>query len=1008
MKEVRITCPKCKTPYDVPENYLGQSTNCNECKHEFVIQQAFEMGTTVLSADSTDNQTTPIADSSSDVPVLRPPEESVPAIWNVDDVILDLYEVKQVHEGGGMGIVYRVHHRQWNIDLAVKSPRPEYFTSEADKENFENECETWVKLGMHPNTVSCYYVRRLGGIPRVFAEYVEGGSLHDWIASSKVYEGGHDEALKRLIDIAIQFAWGLHYAHEQGLIHQDVKPANVMMSIDGSAKVTDFGLAQARLTASESSDRGEAGKSVVVAGVGLMTKEYASPEQAEGRPLTRKTDIWSWAVSVLEMFTGEITWPSGTVAAAFLETLLQSGTANGAIPRIPEPIVELLRRCFQDDSTARPADMMELAASLRCLHEQITGLSFPRPEPRPADALADDLNNRALSLLDLGQEEKAEKCWEEALKADPHHMETTYNLGVARWRRGLVTVEELLAKLGNLKPLVDELWKVICLMARVHLESDDCESAIQLLQSLTGGESAQEEVQRLLSEARRRQATSRRCVRTFEEEHFLPTPSSVCLSPDGRYALTGRASITKDRMLKWWDIQSGKCLRVFDERHDEGITSLALSDDCRYALSTGTYWMEDEMAALLTFWDVRTGIPLRDLEGHGEEEIRAVALSRDGRYALSAGSTLKYWDTTTGQCLRTFKFEKMVSSVCMTSDDQFALTGSDSLQLWELGTGRCLRTFGDTGYITTLSLSADNRYVLSAGETVKLWEVGTGNCLRTFKGHSKKIHWVCLSPDGCFGLLDGPAREFEVWEVTSGRCLHSFHGHTDSVVTAALTADGRYCLSGSRDGTLKLWDVMGNGTSYQTPLEWAGLVTSQKALDARSQYQHALSEAQKVLVSQDVVLAARWLRTARAVPGCERRKEALAAWMDLYLRLPRKNLVRAWEAPPPEELPEHEKWVALTGDGRFALSKSDRYVLRVREADTGRCLRTVEGHDFVCLSSDGRYALSRSSDNLKTIARTAGSYTFTTDSNQTLSAWEVATGESLFTVAAPSHLSDIY
>ena len=106
--------------------------------------------------------------------------ENVPPVWQVGDVILDRYEVKQVFTGGGMGLVYRVHHRDWAMDLAVKSPRPEFFQTQQHIENFEREAETWLNLGLHPHTVSCYYVRRLGGIPRIFTEFDEGGN-HLWL-----------------------------------------------------------------------------------------------------------------------------------------------------------------------------------------------------------------------------------------------------------------------------------------------------------------------------------------------------------------------------------------------------------------------------------------------------------------------------------------------------------------------------------------------------------------------------------------------------------------------------------------------------------------------------------------------------------------------------------------------------------------------------------------------------------------------------------------------------------
>ncbi|MCK4814833.1 serine/threonine protein kinase [bacterium] len=317
--------------------------------------------------------------ASKDAASIKAAEEQVALEWDVDDVILDLYEVKKVHRTGGMGLVYRVHHRNWNIDLAVKSPRADFFKTEAQKDNFISECETWINLGLHPNTVSCYYVRNLGGIPRVFAEYVEGGSLKDWIDNRKLYEGGKKKALERILDTAIQFSWGLQFAHEKGLVHQDVKPANVMMTEDGTAKVTDFGLAKARAAAEEVTGSG-AQQSILVSSGG-MTPAYCSPAQANKQKLYHKTDIWSWGLSVLEMFTGEVTWMAGQTAPQALDGYLQTGAMDESIPKMPESLAELLRQCFQRKPADRPQDMQEIVKRLKQIYQQVTEKEYPRPEP---------------------------------------------------------------------------------------------------------------------------------------------------------------------------------------------------------------------------------------------------------------------------------------------------------------------------------------------------------------------------------------------------------------------------------------------------------------------------------------------------------------------------------------------------------------------------------------------------------------------------------------------------
>lgn len=137
----------------------------------------------------------------------------------------DKYEVISNAIRGGMGSVWKVHHKGWNTDLAMKRPKPKFFEegSEKRKEKFINECKAWINLGLHPNIVSCYYVREIGGVPSIFSEWMENGSLGNRIGDKTLYEGTDEEVQKRLLDIAIQFARGLHYAHESDghLIHQD-------------------------------------------------------------------------------------------------------------------------------------------------------------------------------------------------------------------------------------------------------------------------------------------------------------------------------------------------------------------------------------------------------------------------------------------------------------------------------------------------------------------------------------------------------------------------------------------------------------------------------------------------------------------------------------------------------------------------------------------------------------------------------------------------------------------
>ena len=101
--------------------------------------------------------------------------------------LLSTYRIETDAIKGGMGAVWRVHHVGWNTDLAMKRPQPQMFADETAKQNFIHECQCWIDLGLHPNIVSCYYVREIGGVPTIFSEWMENGSLENHIQKGTLY-----------------------------------------------------------------------------------------------------------------------------------------------------------------------------------------------------------------------------------------------------------------------------------------------------------------------------------------------------------------------------------------------------------------------------------------------------------------------------------------------------------------------------------------------------------------------------------------------------------------------------------------------------------------------------------------------------------------------------------------------------------------------------------------------------------------------------------------------------
>ena len=214
---------------------------------------------------------------------------------------LGAHEILAGIGAGGMGEVYRARDTKLDRDVAIKI-LPEALAADPERiARFEREAKTLAALN-HPNIAQIYGLEASDGVRALVMELVEGPTLADRIAQGAV---PLDEALP----IAKQIAEALEAAHEQGTIHRDLKPANIKVKADGAVKVLDFGLAKAMdpagaMSPSMSQSPTLTTPAMTQAGVILGTAAYMSPEQARGKPVDKRADIWAFGAVLYEMLTG--------------------------------------------------------------------------------------------------------------------------------------------------------------------------------------------------------------------------------------------------------------------------------------------------------------------------------------------------------------------------------------------------------------------------------------------------------------------------------------------------------------------------------------------------------------------------------------------------------------------------------------------------------------------------------------------------------------------------------
>jgi len=303
------------------------------------------------------------------------------------------FEILSPLGAGGMGEVYRARDPKLNRDVAIKV-LPRAVASDTERlARFRREAQVLASLN-HPHIAAIYGLEHSDGVDALVLELVEGETLAERLAGGPL-------PVEEALEVARQIARALEAAHERGIVHRDLKPANVKLTPGGEVKVLDFGLAKALSTDGSSPDATSSPTltgAATQAGVILGTAAYMSPEQARGKTVDRRADVWAWGAVLYEMLTGRRAFEGETVSDTLAAVLTRDPDWTALPAETPAPVRRVLRRCLDRDPKTRLHDVADARLELDepVLVAPAASAATPLP-PRSRAPLA--ISIAALALL---------------------------------------------------------------------------------------------------------------------------------------------------------------------------------------------------------------------------------------------------------------------------------------------------------------------------------------------------------------------------------------------------------------------------------------------------------------------------------------------------------------------------------------------------------------------------------------------------------------------------------
>jgi eukaryotic-like serine/threonine-protein kinase len=277
------------------------------------------------------------------------------------------YQIIRKIATGGMGEVYEALDPQLDRKIALKVLPPEIARDPGRLQRFLREAKTASSLN-HPAVIQIHEIAQDGDAYFISMEYVDGETLEARLAKGKL-------EIREAMRIAITIAEALQAAHSKGIIHRDIKPSNIMMSNSGQVKILDFGLAKFQSSATEAASPSET-PTKTSSGIVIGTPLYMSPEQAIGKDLDQRSDIFSFGVLLYEMFYGQRPFAGADLKTVIGQILYREPEHIGFMRTdFPLDLQSIISRCLKKEPSERYQDITQVLDDLRIVQNQITGES---------------------------------------------------------------------------------------------------------------------------------------------------------------------------------------------------------------------------------------------------------------------------------------------------------------------------------------------------------------------------------------------------------------------------------------------------------------------------------------------------------------------------------------------------------------------------------------------------------------------------------------------------------